>query len=158
MTYTGYKKTIKYGWSLSAASITMHLEVSWSVIIVYQDTLSCIITYIYSLHTFMLFKHLDQIAAFLQDFLLSHSFAHPKVSQGGEGKTSHLFPRFTICKQNSYQTWHASKNESTLVMYIWLHLFRLLPSGRGYNLPRCSTNRLKNSRVPAAVGLSNNIR
>ncbi len=46
----------------------------------------------YKLLTFMLFKHLDQVATFLQDFFLSYSFAHPKVSQGGEGKTSQLFP------------------------------------------------------------------
>lgn len=34
--------------------------------------------------------------------------------------------------------------------------FRLLPSGRRYILPRCRTNRFKNSFVPAAIGLLNN--
>ena len=47
--------------------------------------LSTTITYIYLLHTFMPFKHLDQMMAFLQHFILSDSPAQPKVSQGGEG-------------------------------------------------------------------------
>ena len=34
--------------------------------------------------------------------------------------------------------------------------FTLLPSGRRYVVPRCRTNRLKNSFVPVATGLLNN--
>jgi len=35
--------------------------------------------------------------------------------------------------------------------------FRMLPSGHGFNLPRWRTKRLKNSLVPAAIGLLNSI-
>ena len=56
------------------------------------------------------------MAAFLQDFILSQTFAHPKVFQGGEGKTSHLLPHFSISKQNPYQTSHVRENQSVLVV------------------------------------------
>lgn len=37
------------------------------------------------------------------------------------------------------------------------HQFKLLPSGRGYNLPKCRTNGLQFSLVPAAISLLNNV-
>lgn len=37
------------------------------------------------------------------------------------------------------------------------HQFKLLPSGRGYNLPKCRTNGLQYSLVPAAISLLNNV-
>lgn len=37
------------------------------------------------------------------------------------------------------------------------HQFKLLPSGRGYNLPKCRTNGLQCSLVPAAISLLNNV-
>lgn len=55
-----------------------------------------------SLPTLVLLKHLDEIVAFLNDLLLCHPFAHPKVSQCRQGKASHFFPGVPICKQNPW--------------------------------------------------------
>ena len=48
--------------------------------------------------TFILFKYFNQVVTFLDDSPFAKPFAHPELSQHGDSKTPHFFPRVAIGK------------------------------------------------------------
>lgn len=50
--------------------------------------------------TFPLLQHLQQVAALLDDFILTHLLPHSKVPQVRQSKASHLLPGVSVGPQN----------------------------------------------------------
>lgn len=58
---------------------------------------------LFTLQTFVRFKILYKVLAFLYDRVFYNLLAHAKVPQRGQTEPSHCFPVFAMCKDNSLE-------------------------------------------------------